>query len=105
MSEITAMLARELERLREEDRLREERLTSLVTHLTQQLEEQSRRDWDLMRQLQRQSHHTHCNSGKSLQQSPRQDEGSFTSGNPGSLRRRRHGVKDGGHGGDPDGMG
>ena len=52
MSEITRMLAQELERLREEDRRREERLTSLVTHLTQQLEEQRKRDEDLMRQLQ-----------------------------------------------------
>ena len=52
MSEITGMLVRELERLREEDRQREERLTSLVTHLTQQLEEQRKRDEDLMKQLQ-----------------------------------------------------
>ena len=52
MSEITRMLAWELERLREEDRLREERLTSLVTHLTQQLEEQRKRDEDLTGQLQ-----------------------------------------------------
>ena len=40
------MLSRDLERLREE------RLTSLVTHLTQQFEEQRKRDEDLMRQLQ-----------------------------------------------------
>lgn len=50
MSEITRMLARELERPGQEDRLREERLTSLVT---QQLKEQRRRDEDLMGQLQR----------------------------------------------------
>ena len=52
MSEITGMLAWELERLREEDRLREERLTSLVTHLTQELEAQRKRDEDLTGQLQ-----------------------------------------------------
>lgn len=37
MSETTRLLARELERLREEDRLREERLTSLVTGLSSRL--------------------------------------------------------------------
>ena len=51
MSEITRMLARELEALREEDRRREERLTLHLTHLTRQLEEQRRRDEDLTRQL------------------------------------------------------
>ena len=40
MSETTRMLTRELERLREEDRRREERLTALVTGLTRQLQAQ-----------------------------------------------------------------
>lgn len=53
MSEITRMLARELERLREEDRRRSERLTSHLTHLSRQLEEQRKRDEDLMLQLRR----------------------------------------------------
>ena len=35
-TETTGLLARELERLRTEDRRREERLTSLVTQLTEQ---------------------------------------------------------------------
>ena len=51
MSEIARMLARELEALREEDRRREERLTSLATqlrtrleHLTEQLLKQQERN-------------------------------------------------------------
>ena len=53
MSEITRMLARELERLREEDRRREEELTSDLTYLSRQLEEQRKRDEDMMRRLRR----------------------------------------------------
>lgn len=52
MSEITRLLTRELEELREEDRRRTAALTQLLDGFSRQLEEQRKRDEDARRQLQ-----------------------------------------------------
>lgn len=52
MSEITRLLTRELEELREEDRRRTAALTQLLDGFSRQLEEQRKRDEDAMRKLQ-----------------------------------------------------
>ena len=48
---VGVLLARELEKMREEARRREERLASHLTHLSRQLEEQRKRDEELMRRM------------------------------------------------------